>query len=549
MTTKLKLISISLALLLIVALSAALVFALPKEEFNLSGSLSYEPSYQTYTPISAYPLSTYNCFINYYADGTLEGQAGVEELAQNYKLVFNGIINENEIMVFKECSVQTFNPLTGEKIFSTLKDQRPLTSSFFLRGSGSFSGFLNENVIFLGDVFLVKENLDPSAVAFVGNFQRIGLGYDFSLPLQTSNLTGDSLKEQLDDVAPTGFYMITKHNMYPISISDIEFGAFDQTSTGLKTVQISFPSPMDQAETISAEIEIYVYQDEVELPENQLTYILPSSSDMAPSFGILEGSTISEFVAHINSMNSNWLRYWTYSSETYENFTITEDMISEFTIDGDKGFCKVTYKNASTYIQFYVYSEGEEDQPLAIANPPWNISVLQAGAMLDFDRWGLYVLTNSFEVLKPQRLLQNGVEISEEILLATGGEKNYQIEFVGAEGTTVSLDMKTFVYDDSYRVPTRIVRPEGDLSTATILEDGSLDLEGLYIKLLYNGNSSNTAGQIEGVDFERIPLSSEDVEIDYIANGNTAYIMSISITIHFEGRQMLFGVWSAVQGS
>ena len=60
MTTKLKLISISLALLLIVALSAALAFALPKEEFNLSGGLSYEPSYQTYTPISAYPPSAYN---------------------------------------------------------------------------------------------------------------------------------------------------------------------------------------------------------------------------------------------------------------------------------------------------------------------------------------------------------------------------------------------------------------------------------------------------------------------------------------------------------
>ena len=41
MTTKLKLISISLALFLIVALSAGLAFALPKQEFNLSGSLVY----------------------------------------------------------------------------------------------------------------------------------------------------------------------------------------------------------------------------------------------------------------------------------------------------------------------------------------------------------------------------------------------------------------------------------------------------------------------------------------------------------------------------
>lgn len=552
MTTKLKLISISLALFLIVALSAALAFALPKEEFNLSGSLSYEPSYQTYTPISAYPLSAYNCFINYYADGTLKGEMGIKSISQNYKAIFNGVINENGLMVFKEYSFQSFNPLTGEKLFPSLKDQRPLMSSSILGGNAGASGFLNENVIFLEDLVFVKENFDSSAVAFVGATERIPQGYDFSLPLQTSNLTGDALREQLENLSPAGICMITKHQIYSLNTSDIEFGEFDQTRTGLKTVQITFPSPIDNSETISAEIEIFVYQDEADLFENQIGHITPASRDMAPTFAIPRGATAKQFVDHINSMNDRWLEYYSASlSLSSEEFVITEDMISEFTINGDKGYCKVTYKDASTYLQFYVYEEGEENLPLASTNmPPEELFVMPAGNIIKFSQQGVFVVTNSAEVLSAQQeLYQNGAEISQEELFATGGEKNYQIEFVGAEGTTVSLDMKTFVYDDSYRVPTGIVRPEGDLLTATILEDGSLDLEGLYITILYNGNPANTFGQIEGVDFERIPLSSEDVVIDYFIVGNTAHLNSISIMIEFEGRQMLFGVWSAIQGS
>ncbi len=541
MTTKLKLISISLALFLIVALSAALAFALPKEEFNLSGSLSYEPSFVSYTP-AAGNLVPIDFQLKLFNDGTFEFDYDFTAIQQKAKIIYNGFIGENGRAVVKEQSLQHFNPLTSEKLFPSLKDQRPLISASNFIPNGASIGFLNENVFYLGGISLIREGLDPSAVAFVGSLSRLEKGCDLTLPRQAEDLTGDALKEQFGN---TLLMLMTGTKAYSISIKDIiSFSQFDQTTTGLKTVQITFPSPIDNSEIISAEIEIYVYQDKAELPENQLTYIRPSSRDMAPTFGILEGSTISEFVAHINSINSNWLEYWTYSSGTGEDFTITEDMISEFTIDGDKGYCKVTYKDASAYLQFYVYEEGEEDQPLAIADSPWEISVLQAGAVLDFDRWALYVLTNSFEVLMPQRLLQNGVEISEEVLLATGGEKNYQIEFVGAEGTTVTLDVKTFVYDASYSVPTHAALPSGFSENVTILEDGSLDLEGLYITIYYNGkeDSMSNPDLIPEKDHVEVPLSSEDVKIEYVVDGNTAIMVSISIKINFNGHEVYHGL-------
>ena len=131
-------------------------------------------------------------------------------------------------------------------------------------------------------------------------------------------------------------------------------------------------------------------------------------------------------------------------------------------------------------------------------------------------------------------------KISQEELFATGGEKNYQIEFVGGNGTTIYLDVKTFVYDASYSVPTFAALPLGFSENVTILEDGSLDLEGLYITIYYNGKESSMSNPdlIPETDHVEVPLSSEDVKIEYVVDGNTAIIVSISIKINFNGHEV-----------
>ena len=546
MTTKLKLISISLALFLIVALSAALAFALPKEEFNLSGSLSYEPSFVSYTP-AAGDLIPADFQLKLFNDGTFEFDYDVTAIQLKMKNIYTGFIDENGRVVVKEQSLQYFNPLTGEKLFPSLKDQRPLISASNFMPSGASIGFLNENVFYFNGIILIREGLDPSAVAFVGFMtNRLEEGCDLTLPRQTQNLTGDALKEQFGN---TWLTLLTGAKAYynSISIKDIiSFSKFDQTTTGLKTVQITFPSPIDNSETISAEIKVFVYEDEADLPGNQLSFLSPSgSASETLSLAIPRGATAKQFVDHINSISTNWLDY--YSSSGSERVVITEDMISEFTINGDKGYCKVTYKDASAYLQFYVYEEGEENLPLALVNlPTEELFVMPAGNTINFSETGLYVVTNSAnEVLVAQQeLYQNGVKISQEELFATGGEKNYQIEFVGGNGTTIYLDMKTFVYDASYSVPTHAALPLGFSENVTILEDGSLDLEGLYITIYYNGkeNSMSNPDLIPETDHVEVPLSSEDVKIEYVVDGNTAIIVSISIKINFNGHEVYHGL-------
>ena len=544
MTTKLKLISISLALFLIVALSAALAFALPKEEFNLSGSLSYEPSFVSYTLVAG-DLIPADFQLKLFNDGTFELDYDVTAIQYKMKRICNGFIGENGRAVVKEQSLQHFNPLTGEKLFPSLKDQRPLISDPNLIPSRAPIGFLNENIFYLGGALLIREGLDPSAVAFVGSMNRLEEGCDLTLPRQDKELTGDALKEQFGD---TWLTLLTGTKAYynSISIKDIiSFSQFDQRTTGLKTVQITFPSPIDNSEIISAEIKVFVYEDEADLPGNQLSYLGPSSSaNETLSLAIPRGATAKQFVDHINDpMFNNWLDY--YSSSGSERVDITEDMISEFTINGDKGYCKVTYKDASAYLQFYVYEEGEENLPLALTNlPSEELFVMPAGNTINYSEKGLYVFTNSAEPLVVKELYQNGVKISQEELFATGGEKNYQIEFVGGNGTTIYLDMKTFVYDASYSVPTHAALSSGYSDAVPILEDGSLDLEGLYITIYYNGkeNSMSNPDLIPEVDHVEVPLSSEDVKIEYVVDGNTAIIASISIKINFNGHEVYHGL-------
>ena len=194
MTTKLKLISISLALFLIVALSAALAFALPKEEFNLSGSLSYEPSFVSYT-LGAGNLEPADFQLKLFNDGTFELDYDVTAIQLKMKNIYTGFIDENGRVVVKEQSLQYFNPLTGEKLFPSLKDQRPLISASRVSNPAQL-GFLNENIFYFGGTLLIREDLDPSAVAFVGFMnRRLEEGCDLTLPRQAEDLTGDALKE------------------------------------------------------------------------------------------------------------------------------------------------------------------------------------------------------------------------------------------------------------------------------------------------------------------------------------------------------------------
>lgn len=153
MTTKLKLISISIALFLIAALSVALVFALPKQEFNLSGSLSYEPSYQSYEICKCWMDPEGNSYVRVYDDGRAEIQLAYgSAFPINVTQKFEGRISGGMLLA-TSLEIGFENIFSGEYYASSLEEES-LSSALDLD-----LYFVNDNFINFegGSVFLLKK--------------------------------------------------------------------------------------------------------------------------------------------------------------------------------------------------------------------------------------------------------------------------------------------------------------------------------------------------------------------------------------------------------
>lgn len=562
MATKFKVISISIALFLIAALSVALVFALPKEEFNLSGNLSYEPSYQGYELCKSFLDPEGNSYVRVYEDGRAEAQISYSFLyAMGYPVYLN---QKYEGIISGGMFLATSGEGGFENIFSgeTFSASVEMTGLFTVLGIELY--FINENFIYGGnfDVYFIKEGLDPEEIVFVGYPETNAIsGYDLALPIQTSNLEGDSLKNALVGGSAginRSIYVFNGYTGERVALADITFGTFDQTTGGIKTVEISFANPFNSEQTLTEEIKILVYEDEEEITHYQI-----SGADGTRRFEIPPmptGTTVEDLVSVCNAQTTK-LRYEKYLADNRDDSgsenieTITADMISDFKIEGERGSCKLTYKQAEVYLQFKVYQEGQyktnASQTMAYAQMTlWDSAQTGVDPLSSLSAYLVSDESVTFERadLVVEYFVDGELTTFDEII-STGGVKNYQIRVSLQNGTLVEeVDMSTFVYNSQNRFPTSFTNVGFNRGSIPLLEDGSLDLEGKYIRVCYNGNSvevGQEAGFTEGVDYEDIYLTDERVNLVYYIQDGAMVIRAVYITFDLGGQTFDFLAWTA----
>lgn len=554
MATKFKVISISIALFLIAALSVALVFALPKEEFNLSGSLSYEPSYQSYEICKCWMDPEGNSYVRVYDDGRAEIQLAYgSAFPINVTQKFEGRISGGMLLA-TSLEIGFENIFSGEYYASSLEEES-LSSALDLD-----LYFVNENFIYVEstDVYFIKEGLNPEEIVFVGYPETNAIsGYDLALPIQTSNLEGDSLKNALfGGGGAKNVYVFNGYTGERVALADITFGTFDQTTGGIKTVEISFANPFNIEQTLTEEIKILVYEDEEEITHYQI-----SGADGTRRFKIPPmpaGTTVEDLVSVCNSQTTK-LQYCTYvassnavsGSESIE--TITADMISDFKIEGEIGSCKLTYKGAEVYLQFKVYQEGQyktnASQTMAYAQMTlWDSAQTGVDPLSSLSAYLVSDESVTFERadLVVEYFVDGELTTFDEII-STGGIKNYQIRVSLQNGTLVEeVDMSTFVYDSQNIFPTNFIGAAHH--SIPLLEDGSLDLEGRSIRICYNGKTigvGHEEGFIEGVDYEDVYLTDERVKLIYSIQNGMGVTYSIYITFDIGGQARELPIWAA----
>ena len=559
MTSKLKLISISIALFLIAALSVALVFALPKEEFNLSGNLSYEPSYQGYEVCKSFLDPEGNSYVRVYEDGRAEAQFSYSFL---YGMGYPAYLNQKyEGIISGGMLLATSGEGGFEHIFSgeTFSAPADVTGVFTVLSTGLY--FVNENFIYAGnhDMYFIKEGLDPEEIVFVGYPETNAIsGYDLALPIQTSNLEGDSLKNALvgGGASTNGsIYVFNGYTGGGVSLADITFGTFDQTTGGIKTVEISFANPFNSEQTLTEEIKILVYEDEEEITHYQIYGEREFEIPPMPA-----GTTVEDLVSVCNAQTTK-LRYEKYLADNWDDSgsesieTITADMISDFKIEGERGSFKLTYKQAEVYLQFEVYQEGQyktnADQTMAyVMMTVWDSAQTGVDPLSSLSAYLVSDESVTFERadLVVEYFVDGALTTFDEII-STGGVKNYQIRVSLQNGTLVEeVDMSTFVYDSQNRFPTSFTNVGFNYGSIPLLEDGSLDLEGKYIRVCYNGNSvevGQEAGFIEGVDYEDIYLTEESVNLIYYIRNGAMVIRAVYITFDLGGQTFDILAWTA----
>ena len=555
MTTKLKLISISLALFLIVALSAALAFALPKEEFNLSGSLSYEPSYKTYRLSRSFPAIESDSYLRIYNDGTVEMRLSMPLswiLGSDSPFLPVTFVSEDKGVVESSGEI-SFNGvfMAGDSYFENMFTTDKWVAGNLLYGShypllSSTLHFLNENVIY-GDQssFLIKEGIDPEEIVFVGNPEaNIALGCDLFLPIQTTPLEGEALKSAF--VGKNSIEVYNGFTYETVEISELTFKGLDQQTKGIQTVEVSFLDPFGQQQTLTEKIKVMVYENEEEVTYYQIGDWM--SGVTLPA--ISAESTVEDFILALNEDIGGSFAYEKYvAGEKDYNSTvriesITPNMISDFKIEGENGTCKLTYESATATLGFKVCQEGEYMlYPDALAE----MAVLGAEGAASDPLEGLraYLETDPTNVLTREDLtveyFVDGVPTTLEEIISTGGLKTYQIKVSLKDGTLVEeVDMTSFVCDSENRFPTSFEYVGFEyLSEIPELEDGSLDLEGKYIRICYNGKQVEVGqeeGFIKGVDYEDIYLTDERVKITYFESSWGTYIVDAYITFEFGGK-------------
>ena len=535
MTTKLKLISISLALFLIVALSAALVFALPKEEFNLSGSLSYQVQYKKFIPIR----QAYGASISSSSCAKLH-QNGLLELEVNMEF-FNTMEAVSYVVVAKKDGNNV--EAIGEKLNLSpiFAKEEPLATSGLVGDMGLLEQcwFANENVLIVrfGDLAFafISEDAPEGEVLYVSKLLDRGHGfyypyYALRMNVQETNLEGAELLSKLNGQ----LCAIYSNHYEEIDLSTVEFEDFDQTEEGIKNVQISFPEPSNSENIITAEIPILVGEQTNQASfETSLDYLVFSNVKT-------QEEAISSINAKLTETGAS-LTYISADKQQEEIREITSEMVKEFELFDDFGYVKIAHKDAELVLPFNLCNPTDEitvyfsreTLPLPyLVEKGTNGEDFISNEMID--EGTMYLSTTGEDLLieniSGYKCFVDGVETPASQLFLTPGLKKYQIKLVlNDDGRVVNfLNMQTYVYDDENKIVTDF-EADWTKSPIEINQDGTLNLEGKYIFLYYN--NASTEGGAEGVDYIKIPATDESVEIEYYVQNGIVKLIDVYVNI------------------
>ena len=544
MSLRLKIVLISFVSFFIVLLSIGVVFALSKEEFNLSGNLSYSPNYEEYVLIGESGLAG-SGYAKVYETGKVEAEVIIPFMAQHGGEK-NASIYYNITGQLDGEMIRYTNAVMGYSNFFD-KENEPFVE--FTAASLEGKGFLYENFLDIDGLSFVKAGTDLNEIVFIGNLRtREALGFDYALPIQTSNLSGQELKNELLGLNNGQIVVYNGYSSERVDFSSLEFGEFDQTSSGLKSVQVTFQNPFKTDEKISGEILVYVYEDEAELTYYELSTSMPGPSN--EEIILKANATVDDLVATLNSITFN-LGYFEQSlvevgsgnpDEVISNFTA--DMISDFVIGDNGGSFYVTYKNSSRLCFFSTVQADQEyildpnAQVLFIYMLAWEKNQIEVDPLASIYATSFSDRSQTVprEDLKIEYYL-NGALTSFDEIVSSAGIKKYQIKVSLENGEQIkTVNMTTFVWDETFRIPTEFY--DGFETEVAVLEDGSLDVGDGFIRICYNGNNvkiGSEEGFVEGVDYEDIYLTDDRVEIRFEKKDNTAEIYAILVDLDFNG--------------
>lgn len=544
MSLRLKIVLISFVSFFIVLLSIGVVFALSKEEFNLSGNLSYSPNYEEYVLIGESGLAG-SGYAKVYETGKVEAEVIIPFMAQHGGEK-NASIYYNITGQLDGGMIRYTNVVGG---YSNFFDKENETFIEAVAGVVEGKGFLYENFLLFFDMAFVKAGTDLNEILFIGNLRaREALGFDFALPIQTSNLSGQELKNELLGLNNGQIVVYNGYSREYVEFSSLEFGEFDQTSSGLKSVQVTFQNPFKTDEKISGEILVYVYEEEAEITYYELTTSMPGPNN--EEIILKANATVDDLVATLNSITFN-LGYFERSlvevgganpDEVISNFTA--DMISDFVIGENGGSFCITYKNSSTLCFFSTVPADQEymldlnAQVLFIYMLAWEKNQIGVDPLASIYATSISDRSQTLprEDLKIEYYLNDALTSFDEIV-SSAGIKKYQIKISLENGEQIkTVNMTTFVWDETFRLPTEFY--DGFETEVAVLEDGSLDVGDGFVRICYNGNSvqiGSEEGFVEGVDYEDIYLTDDRVEIRFTKKDNTAEIYAILVDLDFNG--------------
>ena len=532
MKTKVKVVSVLLALFLIAALCTGLAFALPNLNFNLKGSLSYTPQTKTYYELMP-TKDTINSLVvssnKFKIESSKNEGRGGKLCANIYGSVSGGRLEvENMNMGFQsQYSKNVFVDIVPCNSFNFNSNSAPYDPFEFSIVAGDYVIILGASALAFNTepAIFIREDAPKGQLLYFGNYYKANYGWDLKIPLQQENLTGQDLVNAFDKGEEDSMLIVVEADgMAPVDLSSLVFEPFEQTLSGKKQVEVTFTNPFTNLQTTQT-ITVNVYDPnakETTCSVNVVYTFIDRDNITASSIAQALTTSLGNFskieISHADGLSE---RIEQVTADMISNIKVNEElnMVSfKLTCGGFEIPLQIymtkTNKNRDDFVmfalleglrhEFFAVEAGSTDNHFTSLTPCFNDGGIPDG--------GLYKAEFKFTY--------GGREMTLEEIYQTPGLKEIKVEVTLEDGRELVVfeNFPIYVYDDENKIPTGAhITAEGwgdkTPSDMELLPDGSLDLWVFYLNVYYNCSRPSDQYLVLGLDYEQIPLSSDSVEV------------------------------------